>query len=181
MSSDSAAGKSSPTHLRSLGIPYWQQAVAGGLFTGLAPIASGTVASAVAALFYFIPGFSNPLVLLIASAVAFAVGFPLVERIEKAIGSDPSFFTLDEFSGQWLTMASPLIAFNPLWALLTFLCFRVFDIAKTWPASWFDRRGGALGVMADDTVAAVYASICAHAIWYGLSLAGLVGEFLSIP
>lgn len=170
-------GIMSPRHLRKLGAPYWQQALAGGLFTGFSPIASGTVASALAACLYYIPGCSNPLVLIGAAIVAFVVGLFLVDRFEDILGSDPSFFTLDEFAGQWITMASPWII-HPLWPILAFFCFRVFDIAKTWPANWFDRRGGAMGVMADDVVAAIYANICAHLIWFGLSLIGLVSQFL---
>lgn len=167
----------SPARLRELGMPYWQQMLAGGLFTGLSPIASGTVGSAVATLVWYLPGFSNPLVLLGLAAVAFTVGLMLADRAEKVLGPDPSFFTLDEFAGQWLALASPWI-FHPLWPVLSFFCFRVFDIAKTWPASWFDRRGGGLGIMADDIVAAVYANICAHLIWFVLALAGLVRQFL---
>lgn len=167
----------SPARLREKGMPYWEQALAGGLFTGLSPIASGTVASAVASLVYYIPGCSNPFVLLGLAAAAFVVGLSLADRAEKTLGPDPSFFTLDEFAGQWLALASPWII-HPLWPLFAFLCFRVFDIAKTWPASWFDRRGGGMGVMADDIVAAVYANVCAHLIWFALSLFGLVREFL---
>ena len=114
-----------------------------------------------------------------AGVIAFAAGYPLVESVQEKLGEDPSFFTLDEFSGMWLTLASPVIPFDPIWALIAFLSFRTFDIAKTWPASWLDRRGGPLGVMGDDLVAALYATICAHAIWFGLSLFGLVSEFLA--
>lgn len=40
--------------------------------------------------------------------------------------------------------------------LLAFILFRVFDIAKPQPVKWADSRvKGGLGVMLDDTVAAV--------------------------
>ena len=168
----------SPARLREKGMPYWEQLLSGGLFSGFSPIASGTVGSAIAALVYYLPLGDNPYILLLLAASAFTVGLYLAGRAEKLLGPDPSFFTLDEFAGQWLAMCSPWII-HPLWPLCAFLCFRVFDIAKTWPASWFDRRGGALGIMADDVVAAVYANICAHLIWFALSLAGLVREFLA--
>lgn len=178
-----------PRVVKERGIPYWKQIVAGGLFTGFSPVASGTVASAVACGFYFVPGLSNPLILLSMAAVAFFAGIPLVDDVEERLGEDPAFFTLDEFAGQWFVLASPIfpsifigapiIPFDPIWALIAFLTFRTFDIAKTWPASWLDNRGGAMGVMGDDIVAGLYASICAHAIWFGLSLAGIVSEFLS--
>lgn len=42
------------------------------------------------------------------------------------------------------------------WWLLAFILFRVFDIAKPQPVKWADSRiQGGLGVMLDDTVAAV--------------------------
>src|SRR5262249_47160549 len=55
------------------------------------------------------------------------------------------------------------IFFNPLdWIhlLIGFVLFRLFDIVKVPPASFFDRnlRGGS-GVMLDDLAAAVYANI----------------------
>ncbi len=97
----------SPARLRELGMPYWEQLLSGGLFSGFSPIASGTVGSAIATLVYFLPNGSNPFVLLLLAAVAFTVGLFLAGRAEKILGPDPSFFTLDEFAGQWLVLASP--------------------------------------------------------------------------
>lgn len=158
----------SPALLRKRGVPIWKQIIAGGLYTGLSPIASGTVASAVAALLYFTPIGTEFWVLIGASLAAFIAGIPLAHDIEKAIGPDPSFVTLDEFAGQWLALASPIVLFDPYWALLSFFVFRIFDISKIWPASYFDRRPGGLGVMADDMVAGIYANVVCHLIWFGL-------------
>lgn len=158
----------SPAALRKRGVPIWKQIIVGGLYTGLSPIASGTVASAVAALVYFTPWGWDFRLLLALSFIAFIVGIPLARDVEKAIGADPSFVTLDEFAGQWLALASPIVLFDPYWAFLSFFVFRVFDIAKIWPASYFDRRPGGLGVMADDMVAGFYANIVCHCIWLGL-------------
>ncbi len=97
-----------PRVVKERGIPYWKQIVAGGLFTGFSPVASGTVASAVACGFYFVPGLSNPLILLSMAAVAFFAGIPLVDDVEERLGEDPAFFTLDEFAGQWFVLASPI-------------------------------------------------------------------------
>jgi phosphatidylglycerophosphatase A len=166
-----------PAQLSERGFPVWKQIVISGLYTGLSPIASGTVGSAVAALFYFIPGFSNFYILIAASLVAFLVGIPLASQVEKATGrGDPSFVTLDEFAGQWLTLASPIVFPNVYWVVLCFLVFRAFDIAKIWPASYFEHRSGGLGVMGDDMMAAIYANIASHLIWYGaVLLAPFVG------
>jgi len=158
----------SPAQLHKQGLPVWQQIVVGGLYTGLSPIASGTVASAVAALVYFTPLGVELWFMVSLATAAFIIGVPLASRAERVIGHDPSFVTLDEFAGQWLAMASPYLAFHdPFWALLTFFMFRIFDIAKLWPASYFDRRTGGFGIMADDIVAALYANIISHLLWFG--------------
>jgi len=166
--------------LRERGFATWKQLIVSGLFTGMSPVASGTVGSALATAFYFIPGFSNPYVLLAAGIIAFIVGLILVGPCEEILGQDPSFVTIDEFAGQWITLATFLIPGHPSWqwAVICFFVFRAFDIAKLWPASYFDRRKGALGVMADDMVAGIYANIASHIIWYGLSFAGMVTGFL---
>ena len=47
--------------------------------------------------------------------------------------------------------------------VLPFVLFRFFDIVKPWPVSWADRKlPGALGVMLDDTLAAIYALLVYH-------------------
>lgn len=170
-----------PARLREKGVGYWEQALVSGLFTGLSPIASGTVASAVAALFYFIPGFSNFYVLIVASIAAFLVGIPLARRVEVASGNDdPSFVTLDEFAGMWLTLASPIVSTHGsiYWVVLCFFVFRVFDISKLWPASYFEKKPGGLGVMGDDMVAGIYANLASHLIWLGLQFLSPVLSFL---
>lgn len=160
----------SPAQLRRQGVPIWKQIIVSGLYTGLAPIASGTVASALAVGLYFLldqfPGVDDAIVLLGCSLAAFGVGIPLARDTEKVLGHDPSFITLDEFAGQWLALASPFVLFDPVWAGLSFFVFRVFDIAKLWPASYFDQRPGGLGVMADDMVAGLYANIVCHLLWF---------------
>jgi phosphatidylglycerophosphatase A len=167
----------SPAQLREQGIAYWKQFLLSGFFTGLSPIASGTVGSAVAALVYFIPGGTNYIVLLVLAAVAFTIGMMYADEAEKAIGNDPSFVTIDEFAGQWIALASPIVIPHLYWVILTFFVFRAFDIAKVWPASYFDRQHGATGIMVDDVIAGVYANIASHLIWFGLSWVVPVMEF----
>jgi phosphatidylglycerophosphatase A len=168
----------SPAQLREQGIPYWKQFLVSGFFTGLSPIASGTVGSAVAALVYFVPWGDNFFVLLVLAAIAFAIGMMYADEAERVIGNDPSFVTIDEFAGQWIALASPFVIFHPYWAVLSFFVFRAFDIAKIWPASYFDRQHGAKGIMVDDVIAGIYANIASHLIWLGLSWALPVAEFM---
>jgi phosphatidylglycerophosphatase A len=174
----------SPVHLRERGIPYWKQLLVSGFYTGAVPIGSGTVASALACCFLLIPGFATFWIILPAAILVYFLGVKLAHDVEGVLGPDPSFVTIDEFAGQWLTLASPAVLFGAFppsglaWIVIGFFAFRTFDIAKVWPASHFERKPGGLGVMTDDIVAGIYANIATHLIWYGLSWVGAVGEFL---
>lgn len=68
---------------------------------------------------------------------------------------DAPEIVVDEVAGQLLALAA---APRTLLGLIAaFLLFRLFDIAKPFPANWCDRNlTGGLGVMADDIVAGVY-------------------------
>ena len=80
---------------------------------------------------------------------------------------DPGFVVIDETVGQTMTF---LLALGGRFAwydiLIGFALFRLFDIIKLWPASFFDRKvHTAFGVMMDDVIAGGYASL----ILYGLT------------
>ncbi len=88
---------------------------------------------------------------------------------------DPKEIVIDELVGQWLTYgvwygwlyaiagnASAArhlldeVSASPIYLLLGFVLFRLFDIVKPWPISWADRRiKGGFGVMFDDILAAI--------------------------
>ena len=75
---------------------------------------------------------------------------------------DPSFVIIDEFMGQ-LAVFSVLgkYCITPVSLIFGFLFFRLFDILKPWPASFFDKKvHSSFGVMMDDLAAALYAMIC---------------------
>jgi phosphatidylglycerophosphatase A len=94
-----------------------------------------------------------------AAAGVFAIGLWASERYMRIVQvHDPSTVVIDEVVAQWLTLA--FVPLDPVLYMLAFFLFRTADVLKPWPASWVDRRvGGAIGVMADDLVAAVYAAI----------------------
>jgi phosphatidylglycerophosphatase A len=49
--------------------------------------------------------------------------------------------------------------------LSPFILFRIYDICKPWPINWFDNNiKGALGVMIDDIVAAIFAVVTHYVI-----------------
>ena len=109
----------------------------------------------------------GPWLLAAATALAFALGLWASGLYAAAHEtSDPADVVIDEVVGQWIALLP--FALEPVAYLVAFLGFRVFDIAKPWPASWCDRRlKGAFGIMADDVVAGAYAA----ALTYGLLFA----------
>lgn len=62
----------------------------------------------------------------------------------------------DEFVGFWLTMLVAPPGWG--WIVVGFLLFRLFDILKPFPISYFDRHiKGGLGIMLDDALAGSFA------------------------
>lgn len=134
--------------------------IAGSAFgAGYAPVASGTVGSAVAlALYWCIPWMHDGWVLLGASIAVTLAGIPVAARMERWYGRDPAEVVIDEVAGMWISLL-----FVPCtWyaALAAFLFFRAFDIVKPPPARYFDRMHGGFGIMMDDVIAGLYALAC---------------------
>ena len=69
--------------------------------------------------------------------------------------SDPKEIVVDELIGQSIPL---LICENDFFLImLSFLLFRLFDISKPWPASYFDLKiKNATGVIMDDIIAGIY-------------------------
>lgn len=99
---------------------------------------------------------------------------------------DPKEVVIDEVAGQWLTLLTPIlllhlgawlqtgilsvIALEKHWVAiyftLGFIFFRLFDILKPWPVSFFDRKvKGAWGVMLDDIAAGLMAGVLLYVIY----------------
>lgn len=114
----------------------------------------------------------GPLLLLLAAAAAFAIGLWAADRYMDAVDlHDPSAVVIDEVAAQWLTLV--LMPQDVVVYLLGFLLFRGFDIMKPWPVNWLDRRvGGAIGVMIDDIVAALYAILVLYVFVAATGLGG---------
>ncbi len=129
---------------------------ASALFSGYAPVASGTVGTLVGILVYLIPSFSETFILLPACAAVFVLGSLAAGVMEKVYGHDPSIVTIDEVLGIWIS----LLLLPKSFAVIAgaFFLFRAFDIIKPWPARFFDRRHGGWNIMLDDVVAGIYAN-----------------------
>jgi phosphatidylglycerophosphatase A len=160
--------------LRTGGVPLatraWRVLVtflATGAFAGYAPLAPGTVGSVVGLLvvkFVTAPAWRyRPIASLMLFAVVFIFACLVAHWAERIFAErDSSAIVLDEILGMMATMFC-----NPTgwtWLLTGFTLFRLFDIIKPWPASWFDRIEGGAGVMLDDLAAACYANIILQVI-----------------
>lgn len=139
-------------------------ATAGG--AGYAPVAPGTFGTAVGlGLWALLP--ASDLVLaavIIGVLVAGVWAGHVAERHFRE--SDPGPVVIDEVAGMLITLW-----LNPVdWrgALAGFVLFRIADIVKPYPANRLEQLRGGYGVMADDTMAAVYANLALRLmLWAG--------------
>jgi phosphatidylglycerophosphatase A len=126
---------------------------------GYLPLAPGSWGSLAALPFAWVIAWPfGPRALLVAAAVLFFIGWWAADRVARETGiPDAGSTVVDEVVGQWLTLA---VAPREAAAYVAgFLLFRLFDITKPWPARWVDRNiKSGFGVMADDVVAAFYAT-----------------------
>jgi len=142
--------------------------------SGLLPKAPGTWGSLAALPFaYGLVWAGGPRLLLGAAALCLAVGAWFTRDYLWRTGTeDPPEVVIDEVAALWIVLvAAPL---DPLFWAAGFVLFRLFDILKPWPIRWVERATpGALGVMLDDVVAAIFAVACLVGLRHALAYAGL--------
>lgn len=137
-----------------------EKAFGSALFTGYIPIASGTFGSAVGLLIYLIPGFEAPKILFPTIVIVGILGTYTSDKFEKVYGHDPAQCTIDEVVGMWITLI--FVPKSVMNLSIAFILWRIFDIVKPSPASYFDKMKGGIGIMMDDVAAAFYALISTH-------------------
>ena len=124
---------------------------------GFAPIAPGTVASALTVVVLWFAQLSivGSLTFLLVVTVT---GIWAAHRAERMFGrKDPGTIVIDEVAGMTLSVALLPPTIGVL--IAGFLLFRVFDIVKPFPAKVSQRLTGGFGVMVDDLIAGVYALV----------------------
>ncbi|MDZ7770039.1 MAG: phosphatidylglycerophosphatase A [Woeseiaceae bacterium] len=130
-----------------------------GFGSGLAPRAPGTAGTVVGVLLAFVTLPIGIVPRIIVAVVICLVGIWLCGESARRIGvHDHPGIVWDEIAGMYLVL---LVApDHPLWWLIAFLLFRLFDIWKPWPIRDLDHRlAGGLGIMLDDIAAALYAAL----------------------
>lgn len=132
--------------------------VACGLGSGLSPVAPGTAGTLFAWATFPLLRASLPAdgQLLVFLLLCFVGGVVAVHRTGHDLGVvDHCAIVWDEIMPFWL-----VLLFCPagwLWQGAAFALFRLFDITKPYPASYFDEKvKNGFGVMADDLCAAAY-------------------------
>lgn len=146
-----------------------------GLGSGLSPKGPGTAGSLLVLIF-------TPLWVLLGwqwSSVVIAVwaviGIPICGKTSDLMAvHDDGRIVWDEFVGQSMVLL-PLVALSKVdtlslssigYVLAAFVLFRIFDILKPWPISYFDRHvHGGFGIMFDDILAGLIAMLI---LWGGL-------------
>jgi len=141
-----------------------------GFGSGLAPKAPGTFGSMAAIpLYLLLAQVLLPWHIALLAIPLFVLGIWACGKTGQALGvSDHGGIVWDE-----IVAMLPLLAMVPQTLLgwgAAFLLFRLFDISKPWPISWFDARiKGGFGVMLDDALAALPAACLLYLLYPWLS------------
>jgi phosphatidylglycerophosphatase A len=110
----------------------------------------------------------------VAAGVLFAFGCTQTAFVARTWPKeDPGHFVLDEVVGYLVTLLVYAAVAQKLPDAMghvgAFFSFRVFDVWKLQPARKLEDLPGALGIMADDQMAGVYAGL---ALWAGFAVLG---------
>ena len=130
-------------------------------YTGKVRKAPGTIGSlATIPLIYLLDYININIYSLLALILVLYVASVIVtQKIQtKYHLHDPQWIVIDEVIGMLITWSFVMsVDFHTLF--LVFALFRVFDIVKIWPASYFDRLHHGIGTITDDVISAIYAGI----------------------
>ena len=137
---------------------------------GKIPIAPGTWGSVFAFLvFIYISHYVDMLIVVILS-IPFSIwicekaSINLIEKDHKSI-------VIDELVGIWIALVPALYLSTQnsrtYYAVLALIFFRLFDILKPYPVSYFDKNfKNGLGIVLDDLIAGIMAIFTAMALIY---------------
>jgi phosphatidylglycerophosphatase A len=123
-------------------------------YSGFFPIAPATFGSFVwLAVWLLVPG--GRWMTHWGAAVGLVPVAVLISHImEKYYGEDASCIVIDEVVGMQITLLMSPVSVRA--GLIGFILFRIFDIAKPFPAGRSQKLPGGVGVVADDVLAGLY-------------------------
>lgn len=104
---------------------------------------------------------------ILLSITSFWAGIHICEKVSRDLGvHDDGRIVWDEIAAIFLIF-SFLPEYNFFYYLLTFAAFRLFDIVKPFPIRNIDAQvQGGLGIMLDDTLAAIYALLAIYLVYW---------------
>jgi len=105
-------------------------------------------------IYWLIPGFEQPEVIIPAILLVIALGIPVGTWFEKLYGKDPAECTIDEVAGMWISLL--FLPKTLIWSAAAFLLWRAFDIIKPFGGKKLESLPGGWGIMLDDVVLGVY-------------------------
>jgi phosphatidylglycerophosphatase A len=147
-------------------------ALASGFGLGYVPLAPGTFGTMLAVPLFWAMSFQPWWLYLLSLAALIALATWCSALAGAYWGQvDCQKIVIDEVAGYATTMF--LAPFTWQYALAGFVFFRIFDITKPWPASYFDKQvHSGFGVVMDDVAAGAYACGATHLAAYLSALAG---------
>ena len=139
--------------------------------------APGTFASlASCLLFLLLITFFDFIFIFFITLIIFLYSFMAINNsFDEFRSDDPQEIVVDEVAGQLLSLlAIPIYeTLYPLpiiyYCITSFILFRLFDVLKPYPVNYVDNNiKGALGIMLDDVLAAIYSIIVLCVIFFFL-------------
>ena len=124
-------------------------------YTGFFPFAPASFASMIWLLVWlFVPG-GHWMTHWAVIAGLIPVAIIISGIMEKSYGEDASCIVIDEVVGMQITLLLSPVTLKA--GLVGYVLFRIFDIAKPFPAGRSQRLPGGVGVVVDDILAGLYA------------------------
>ena len=156
--------------------PFHLAATLGGI--GLVPIAPGTVGSVVAWLIFVYLSHFISLINMIILTISFCIlSIWICNQASKNLeNKDHKSIVIDELVGMWIALLPVLFLANSqfertVYALAALIFFRLFDILKPFPISYFDKNyKNGFGIVIDDVISGLIAIIPSYIILILLSL-----------
>jgi len=142
---------------------------------GKIPFAPGTFASIIAwIIFVYISHFIDNIFLL--TLFIFIISIWLCEKASFDLDNrDHKAIVIDELVGMWIALLPAVYFFTTqeqrsLYAIFALIFFRIFDIFKPFPISYFDKKlKNGFGIVFDDVIAACYSILATFILLIALS------------
>lgn len=139
-----------------------------GFGAGLTPFMPGTMGSLAAVPIIFAMSYLPLWGFVAITLLSVLVGIPICQKVSDDLAvHDHGAIVWDEIAGMMIVFIAIPMSWHAL--LLGFVLFRIFDIWKPWPISYFDKNvHGGWGIMVDDIIAGTFALFMLHGIYYFL-------------